>query len=194
MEGAAVERKREQHDVAGDGAGDGDSDEQRPVLAAFHVSRLDAVEGVGWVADGVEETGDGTQRSVSRVPDDRRQRAADIEPAFGNSRDDQRNLLDEPDAGRAMDPFKVELDADESPLHGPTVKLGERGVVEFLKTSALTEGRLFGSVDPSLERVVVLESCAVDDVIGHPAAGAAELQIGLVINQPRRYRQPAVGA
>ncbi len=113
MEIPAVERKGEQHDIPGDGSRNRDADEQCLVLAPLHVAGLHAVER-GWrVADGVEEAGDGTQRSLLRIPDDGGQRPADIETALGDTRDHEGDLLHQPDAGRAVD-LEIELDGGHS--------------------------------------------------------------------------------
>ncbi len=194
VEVAAVEREGEQHDIAGDGAGDRDADEQGAVLSPLHVASLDAVERVRRVADGVEEAGDGTQRCLLRIPDDGGQRPADIETALGDTRDHEGDLLHQPDAGRAVNPLEIELDGGHPVSPSTAVELGKRRVVELVVGSAPTLGRKLGCVDPLLEVVVALEPGAVDDVVGHPAARTAELQFGVVINQPRRHRQPTVGA
>ena len=128
------------------------------------------------------------------IPDDGRQRAADIETALGDTRDDERDLLHQPDAGRAVDSFEIELDGGHPVPPSTAVELGEGRVVELVVGRAPALGRQFGCVDPVLEVVVALEPGAVDDVVGHPAARAAELELGVGVDQPRRYRQPAVGA
>ncbi len=55
VEVAAVKREGDQHHVAGDGPRHRDPDQQSSLLAPRHVARLDPAEGVGDIADGVEE-------------------------------------------------------------------------------------------------------------------------------------------
>ncbi len=85
MEAAAVKCKGDQHHVAGDRAGDRDADQQRAFLSSRHVPCLDPAEGVGCIADRVEETRHLREGSGLGVPGDGGERAAEVEPNLGDA-------------------------------------------------------------------------------------------------------------
>ncbi len=194
VEVAAVEREGDQHDVAGDRARRRDADQQRALLAPGHVARLDPAEGVGGVADGVEEPGDLGKRRRPRVPGHRGQSLAEVEPHLRHAAHDDGELLDQPHARRAVNALQVELDPLQPRRQGSAVELVEGRVVELRKALARHLRRLLGCVDPLLDVVVAVETVAPDHLVGHPAAVAAELPFGSVLDQTRWNRQTAVGA
>ncbi len=192
VEVAAVEGEGQQHDVARHRAGDGDADQERTIAAAFDGGGFCPPEGVGRVADGIEESGDPGEVGGVRVPHQRRLRPTDVEPALGDAGNHHRRSFHQPHAGRAVDSLEVELDRGQAVGMPTRVELLKGGIVEVLVAGAGGEGGATGLVDALPYPVVLVEARPANDLVRHPTARATELRLGVLVHQPCRNGQAAV--
>ncbi len=93
-----------------------------------------------------------------------------------------------------MNSLEVELDGGQPVCAGAAVETVEGGVVELGKALTARLRGLVGGVDALLDVVVAVEPVVVNDLVRHPAAVAAELELGAGIHEPGGDGEGAVGA
>ena len=187
MKAAAVKCKSDQHDVAGDRTGDRDADQQRPFLSSRHVPCLDPTEGMGRIADRVEETRHLGEGSGLGVPGDGGQRAPHVEPDLGDAVNDNRQFFYQPHTRSAVDAFQIELDRRQTGRERTAIEAMECGIIELCKAPARSLCRLLGGLDPRLDVVVTIEAVLVDHLVGDPATATAELELRPLLDEPFRH-------
>ena len=193
-EDAAVQREGERHHVAHAGRGHADTDQEAAVLVAPHLPRVDVLGRMRRVAQRIEAAGDLREPYGLGIPADLHDRAAHVEPRLDHARPDLRQLLDQPDARRAVDALQVEFDRLAAVGHLLIIESAEDLVVE-LGVGPIGRPRRAGFTRRSIaEAVETFQPAAVNHLVDRAAAAAAELEFFVRLDKTRRDQQAAMGA
>ena len=193
MEESTVESERDRHDVAGNGSGDADLEQQLPVLALPEFGRSRSPVRMDRIAEPVERDRDIGELRLRRIPQHAGAGARQVEPHLDRTFHPRRDFLDEPHARRAVNSLEVEIGRQEPAGKRRACARDERGVVQFFVAAPRHMSR-----EPiarrARQRVVAREPVLREYGIDRLATGAAEFRIGRGRLAAERHRKAAVRA
>ena len=128
------------------------------------------------------------------VPADLDDRPPHVQPRFDHARPDLRQFLDQPDAGRAVNAFQVELDRLGAVGQVLVIEVAEDLIVE-LGVGPMGRPRRPGfALRGIAEPIEPFQPAAVNDLVDRAAAAAAELEFFVRLDESRGHGQAAMGA
>ena len=193
-EHAAVQGKGQGHHVAGTGGRDADADQEAMVFAPPQFAGSHIPRRMRRIAQRVQQLGDPRQLDAVTLPTDSHQAAAHVQPRLDHAGQHLRQLLDQPDAGRAMHALEIQFRRLRAIGQRLAIQAAKHGVVVLAVLSPGRARRHGRGVCRFPQAIEAVQPTAVDHLVHRPAALTAELLVGPRFHQPRRHGQSAVGA